>query len=242
MGSDTKKKRQPPQTTKKYVNNKSLMQTSVVFGGLLGAVFGGVIGAAFGAITTTLNGILMGLGIGLGLGILTGVLTAALTARTAGTTGGVSVGAYTGMALGGVLGALIGALIPTSVRMSANTEGMPVLDALMLGRFETAMLTSFLLSILGTIVGAWVGGKNLVPRTLKKAIHDRIDQFDLVEVTRVPEELAGVIHVGDIGVVVEKFDEENFEIECVRPDGTYEWLETLSIEYVRLKHKIPDNL
>ncbi|HSL31131.1 MAG TPA: hypothetical protein VK900_18160 [Anaerolineales bacterium] len=218
------------------------MRRSIIFGGLLGAIFGAVIGAAFGAITTTLNGIFVGLTIGLALGILSGSLTAALTVRTAGTTGGVSVGAYTGMALGGVLGMLIGALIPTSVRMSANTQGMPVLDALTLGRFETAMLTSFLLSILGTIVGAWVGGRNLVPRNLKKNLHARIDPFDLVEVVRVPEEHAGVIHVGDIGVVVEKYDEENFQVECVRPDGTYEWFERLNIEYVRLKHKIPDNL
>ncbi len=242
MGSETKKKRKLTQTTKTDGNNNSLIQTSIFFGGLLGAIFGAVIGAAFGAITTTLNGIVVGLTIGLGLGVFTGTLTAALTARTAGTTGGVSVGAYTGMALGGVLGMLIGALVPTSVRMSANTQGMPVLDALALGRFETAMLTSFLLSILGTIVGAWVGGRNLIPRRLKKALQDRIDQFDLVEVVRVPEQHAGVIHIGDIGVVVEKYDEENFQVECVRPDGSYEWLETLNIEYVRLKHKIPDNM
>jgi hypothetical protein len=37
----------------------------------------------------------------------------------------------------------------------------------MLGRFEAAILTSFLLSILATIVGAWVAEKNLVARDLK---------------------------------------------------------------------------
>jgi uncharacterized membrane protein YqjE len=37
-----------------------------------------------------------------------------------------------------------------------------------MGRFEAAILTSFLLSILATIVCAWTGGPNLVPRTLKK--------------------------------------------------------------------------
>jgi hypothetical protein len=63
---------------------------------------------------------------------------------------------------------IIGALIPTSLRMSANTQGLPVLDALTMGRFETAILTSFLLSILGTVVGAWIGGRNLVPRDLKE--------------------------------------------------------------------------
>jgi len=67
-----------------------------------------------------------------------------------------------------ILGLIVGALIPPSLRMSANTQGMPVLDALMMGRFETAMLTSFLLSILGTMVGVWIGGKNLIPRNLKE--------------------------------------------------------------------------
>jgi hypothetical protein len=36
----------------------------------------------------------------------------------------------------------------------------------MRGRFETAILTSFLLSVLATIVGAWIGGNNLPPRDL----------------------------------------------------------------------------
>ena len=96
------------------------------------------------------------------------VVPAVLTVKTAGTTGGVSVGAYTGMGFGMVFGLLFGLLIPTSLRMRANTQGMPVLDALMMGRFETAILSSFLLAILATIVGAWIGGKNLVPRDLKK--------------------------------------------------------------------------
>jgi hypothetical protein len=67
-----------------------------------------------------------------------------------------------------VFGMILGALIPTSLRMSANTEGVPVLDVLVMGRFETAMLISFLLSILGTMVGTWVGGRNLIPRNLKE--------------------------------------------------------------------------
>lgn len=153
---------------KRTLIEKPMMQKSIALGSMLGITFGAVIGAGFGAITATLNGILIGLLIGLALGILTGVLTAALTVRTAGTTGGVSVGAYTGMAFGAVFGMIIGVLIPESLRMSANTEGMPVLDALVMGRFETAILTSFLLSILATIVGGWVGGKNLVPRDLKQ--------------------------------------------------------------------------
>ena len=49
----------------------------------------------------------------------------------------------------------------------ATIKGLPVLDALMMGRFETAILISFLLSIVATIVGAWVAEKNLVARDLK---------------------------------------------------------------------------
>ena len=218
------------------------MQRSILLGASIGAVFGGLIGAGFGAITATLNGFLIGLAIGLALGVLTGVVTAALTVKTAGTTGGVSVGAYTGMGFGAVFGTILGALIPTSLRMSANTEGIPVLDALVMGRFETAILTSFLLSILATIVGSWVGGKNLAPRTLKTDKLECIDQYDLVEIIQVPEKHKGVISLGDVGVVVEKHENGNYEIECMSPDGSYKWLETLDSKYVRLKSKIPDNM
>ncbi len=69
------------------------------------------------------------------------------------------------MVFGGVFGLIVGALVPTSWRMSAHTEGLPVLDALMLGRFETAILISFLLSILATVVGVWIGGKILFRET-----------------------------------------------------------------------------
>lgn len=152
----------------KSLPEKPIMQTSLRLGSALGASFGGVIGAGAGAITLTLDGILIGSLVGLVLGIITGALTAALTVKTAGTTGGIGVGYFTGMLFGGIFGMIVGVLIPTSVRMSANTHGIPVLDALMLGRFETAILVSFLLSILGTMVGAWVGGKNLIPRNLKE--------------------------------------------------------------------------
>jgi hypothetical protein len=144
-----------------------MMQRSIRLGSVIGTGFGALIGAGFGAITLTLNGVLIGLVIGLVLGFVTGAITGALTARTAGSTGGVSVGAYTGMGVGAVFGMILGSLIPTSLRMSANTEGMPVLDAFMMGRFETAILFSFLISILATIAGGWVGGRNLVPRDLK---------------------------------------------------------------------------
>jgi len=153
---------------KKSLIDHPLMQKSIFLGIVIGATFGALIGAGFGAITMSLNGILVGLVIGLLLGVVIGALTAALTVKTAGTTGGIGVGYFTGMVFGGVFGMILGALIPTSLRTSANTEGLPVLDALMLGRFETAMLTGFLLSILGTIVGTWIGGKNLIPRNLKE--------------------------------------------------------------------------
>lgn len=146
---------------------KSLMQKSIRMGGLVGATFGALMGAGLGAITRTLNGVFAGLLIGLVLGMITGPLTGALTVKTAGTTGGIGVGYFTGMVFGGVFGLVLGALIPPSLGMSAHTEGIPVLDALTMGRFETAILTSFLLSILGTMVGAWVGGKNLVERDHK---------------------------------------------------------------------------
>jgi len=222
--------------------NEVLMQKSIRLGALIGTIFGGLIGAGAGTITMTLNGVLVGLIIGLLLGTITGILTAALTVKTAGTTGGIGVGYFIGMLFGGVFGMFLGALIPTSLRMSANTEGIPVLDALMMGRFETAILASFLLSILGTIVGAWIGGKNYLPRNLQVEKQDRIDQYDLVEIVLVPEQYNGIIDVGDIGVAVEIYDNEDFEIECVNPDGSYKWLATLNGRYIRLKSKIPDNM
>jgi len=147
---------------KKSLIDKSIIQTSIPLGVVIGAIFGALIGVGLGAITRSLNGILIGLAIGLLLGMGTGALTAALTVKTAGTTGGIGVGYFTGMLFGGVFGMLLGALIPASLRMRAHTEGLPVLDALMMGRFETAVLASFTLSILATIVGVWIGGKNLV--------------------------------------------------------------------------------
>lgn len=222
--------------------NDSLMRKSILLGALLGAIFGALIGAGAGAITLTLSGVLVGSTIGFLLGVITGTLTAALTVKTAGTTGGIGVGYFTGMLFGGIFGTFLGALIPTSLRMSANTQGVPVLDALVMGRFETAVLIGFPLSILGTMVGAWVAGKNLVPRNLTVDKLDRIDQFDLIEVVQVPEMYAGIIEVGDIGVAVEIYGHEDFEIECINPDGSYKWLATLNERYIRLKSKIPDNM
>ena len=147
---------------KKSLRDKSITETSITLGVVVGAIFGALIGAGLGAITMSLNGILIGLVIGLILGVVTGALTAALTVRTAGRTGGIGVGYFTGTLFGGVFGMILGALIPASWRMRAHTEGLPLLDALVMGSFETAVLASFLLSILATIVGVWIGGKNLV--------------------------------------------------------------------------------
>lgn len=152
----------------KSLINKPILQTSMIWGSGIGGISGALIGLGLGAITRTVNGILLGLVIGLILGAMTGALTAALTVKIAGTTGGIGVGFYTGMLFGGFFGTIIGFLIPNSLRISAHTEGLPMLDALAMGRFETAMLTGFLLSTLGTIVGVWIGGRNFVPRNLKE--------------------------------------------------------------------------
>lgn len=153
---------------KQSLTAPSITKSSIRLGMLLGAALGVLIGGGLGAITRNLNGVLIGLALGVAFGVLTGALTAALTVKTAGTTGGIGVGYFTGMLFGGAFGMLLGALIPTSLRMSAHTEGLPLLDALMIGRFETGMLLSFPLSVLATVVGVWVSGKNYVPRNLKE--------------------------------------------------------------------------
>lgn len=149
----------------KTLAEKSIVKPSIILGACVGAVSGALIGGGLGAITKSLNGILIGLLIGLILGTVTGALTAALTVKIAGTSGGIGVGFYIGMLFGGFFGMALGALIPTSWLMSVHTEGLPMLDALMMGHFETAMLTGFLMSTLATIVGVWIGGKNEIPRS-----------------------------------------------------------------------------
>jgi hypothetical protein len=148
--------------------DKSITRKSINLGSAIGAISGALIGGGLGLITRSFNGILIGLVIGLILGAVTGVLTAMLTVKTAGTTGGIGVGFYTGMVFGGIFGMILGTLIPPSLLLGAHTEGLPMLDALTMGRFETAMLLGFLLSILATIVGVWIGGKNEVPRTSRE--------------------------------------------------------------------------
>ena len=235
------KKTSPPYKMQVSPGN-SLMQRSVVFGGLLGAIVGASIGGALGALTMTLSAIVTGLLIGPALGILTGALTAALTARIAGTTGGIGVGYFTGMIFGGLFGMLVAGLTPSTVWERASSAGLPILSGLMVSRFETAIHISFLFSVLAAIVGVWVGGRNLVSTRREIAKHDNIDQYDLVEIVQVPVEYQGIIEVGDIGVVLEIDDNESFEIECVRPDGSYKWLATLHSRYIKLNRKIPDNM
>ena len=220
----------------------SIMQKSIRLGTLIGAVFGGVIGAGAGAMTLSMNGILVGLLSGCLLGGVTGSLTAALTVKTAGTTGGIGVGYFTGLVFGALFGMILGALIPMSLWIGTLANGLPMLDGLVMSRLETVIHISFLLSVLAAIVGVWLGGKNLVPVNLSVAKEDRIDQYDLVEVVVVPEQYYGIIEAGDIGVAVEIYGHENFEIECVNPDGSYKWLATLNGRYIRLKSKIPDNM
>lgn len=152
----------------KSLPEQPIMKTSIILGIQIGATFGGLLGAALGVIARMTNGILIGLLIGLLLGVLTGALTAALTVKTAGRTGGIGVGYFTGMVLGGVLGLIAGALIPPSWWMTARTEDLPTLDAFIMGRFQTAALLGFVLSILATVVGVWVSGRNLIPRNLKE--------------------------------------------------------------------------
>ena len=152
----------------KSLAEKPIMQTSILLGIGLGAVFGGLMGAGAGAITRTLNSILMGLLIGVVLGMITGAFSAALTVKTAGRIGGIGVGYFTGMVVGGAFGMLLGTLIPTPLLMSIHAQVLPVLDELTMSRFETVMHIGFLFSVLGAMVGTWVGGKNQIPRNLKE--------------------------------------------------------------------------
>lgn len=153
---------------KQSLTEPSIMQPSIRLGIRVGGLIGAMMGIGLGAITRSLNGILIGLALGVVLGILNGILTAMLTVKIAGRNGGVGVGYFVGMLFGAVLGMILGILIPTSLRMSAGTEGLPILDAFVLGRFDTATLLSFTFSILDTIVGVWISGKNQVPRNLKE--------------------------------------------------------------------------
>ena len=144
--------------------NKQLYLKSSIFGAGLGMGFGALLGAITGALSVSWNGVLFGVIAGSALGMFTGALTGAITARTAGRTGGVSIGAYTGMFFGAVLGGILGIFIPDAFRASVAGFHVLVLDVLTQGRFETAVLLSFLLSLTATMVGSWISGRNFQTR------------------------------------------------------------------------------
>jgi hypothetical protein len=144
--------------------DRELYIKSALFGTGLGAVLGMILGAATGALSLTWDSIQLGGIVGIILGALTGSLTGLIAARVSGRTGGVSFGAYAGMAFGGFLGLILGAFVPASFRESIATGQMPYLIVLANGAFEMAILVSFLLACIGTAVGAWVAGRNFIPR------------------------------------------------------------------------------
>ena len=145
-------------------NTNQLYWRSSRAGAILGAIVGCAIGAATGALTATSAGLVAGAILGAAIGLPSGALIGAAAARTAGTRGGVSIGAYTGMGLGALLGALYGSLAFDLTQPIALLQQTSVLDALTQGRFEAGVLGGFLVAVLGTAVGAWVGGHNLAQR------------------------------------------------------------------------------
>lgn len=152
--------------TKMTEGNKLYLKSSV-FGAGLGLAFGALIGAITGALSVSWDAILFCAVAGGIIGVFAGALTGAFVVRTAGSTGGVSMGAYTGMAFGAFLGGLLGIFIPASFRASVAAFNILLLKVLTQGWFETAVLLSFLVSILCAIVGAWVSGQNFIPRNPK---------------------------------------------------------------------------
>jgi len=147
-------------------NNRLYIKSSI-FGAGLGLAFGVLIGAITGALSVSWDGILFCSVAGGIIGVFAGALTGALVVRTAGSTGGVSTGAYTGMAFGALIGGALGIFIPASFRASVAAFDILLLKVLTQGWFETAVLLSFLVSILCTIVGAWTSGRNFIPREQK---------------------------------------------------------------------------
>jgi MFS family permease len=149
------------------LENNELYLKSTIFGAGLGLGFGMLIGIITGSLSASWHGVLFSAILGAVLGMLTGSLTGALTVWTAGRSGGVSSGAYTGMAFGALLGGVLGIFIPDSFRASIAALHILILDVLTHGRFETAVLLSFQVSITATMVGSWIGGRNLIKRDLK---------------------------------------------------------------------------
>lgn len=150
----------------RFMNN-NLTSKSIFFGSWLGVLSGAILGAGTGAISGTWNGVTVAAIIGAISGIFTGALTGALVTRTAGTTGGVSTGAYSGMAFGAFLGLICGMFVPESFRLKVLELDVLILNVIFSGRFEAAILFSFLFSVLATAVGAWIGGRNLMRRDVE---------------------------------------------------------------------------
>lgn len=71
---------------------------------------------------------------------------------------------------------------------------------------------------------------------------EKIEEFDLVEIIKIPRGQKGIVDIGDVGTVLDKYNDTNFEVECGKPDGSYKWLMPLHIRYLKLKSKDPYSL
>ena len=58
-----------------------------------------------------------------------------------------------------------------------------------------------------------------------------LKENDVVEVWDIPSDFSG-IDKGDKGTIVCKYDDNNFEVECVNEDGTSKWLHTIHRDYL----------
>jgi hypothetical protein len=68
---------------------------------------------------------------------------------------------------------------------------------------------------------------------------EKIEEFDLVEIIKIPKGQKGIVDIGDIGTVLDKYNDKNFEVECGKPDGSYKWLMSLHIRHLKLVSKDP---
>lgn len=150
------------------MNTQPLYKKSIIFGASIGTAFGALVGAITGSLSLTWYGVLYCLAWGAGIGLVTGIVVSILAVRTAGDSGGVSYGAYAGMLAGAVIGGVFGAFIPDSFRAAIISLDNLILSVLAEGRFAIGVLMSFLVCLVGTMVGSWVAGRNFIPRDVKK--------------------------------------------------------------------------
>ena len=68
---------------------------------------------------------------------------------------------------------------------------------------------------------------------------EQINQYDLVEIVQVPYEHQGLIQVGDVGLVIQKYDDRNFEVERVGVESHIKWQAALNAQYLRLHSRDP---